>query len=98
MNPTQTATVLMRALMKGDNALVEQCIKYTTHMVEVSSKCESYKDLQTHSIRCGFCFKFQMRSGGLIPIAEYWKVLEIEEKLSNSQSEETDAWPDIHSN
>ena len=83
MNPAPTATVMMNALMKGDTKLVDQCIRYTAHMVDISREVENVEQLVKHGMSCSLCFSFQMKSGGLLPIEDYWKAMEEQNQIQS---------------
>ena len=87
MNPAQIATVMMNAMMKGNTKLVDQCLRYTAHMMSISKEVENnefgVEQIVKHSMRCSLCFSFQMRSGGLIPIEDYWKAMEEQNQIQS---------------
>ena len=78
MNPTQCAEVLVKALMRGDEDLIHSTINFAKHMTQMSRECkwETEFDVFKHSIECSLCFTFNMTTGGLMPIENFWKFSE----------------------
>jgi hypothetical protein len=76
MDPVTTARILMGALVKGDEKLVESCMAFAKHMVEVAPQFDSDSAVFQHSLRCNMCFSFSIQAGTMMPLEKVWAASE----------------------
>ena len=76
MNPTQAAEILMDAMMRNDEPLINRILLYTQHMVEIAPEVRTKTGLFKHALRCNQCFHFNMTTGAWLKVEKLWQASE----------------------